>query len=413
MRETSCLAVLLSMLVFLVPAHLCPAEDHPLGFAAVDAQGLNGTTGGEGGPTATASDAATLQYYLDFPDPYIIEVDDTITFAGTFSLSSNKTIVGVGDEAQIVEGIFDLKDVSNIIIRNLAFSGGHWGDVDAISIRNNTHHVWIDHCDFQDYEDGLIDIKRQSSYITVSWNVFSNHNAVSLVGHSDDFDDDIGYLKITYHHNWFNGTTQRHPRVRFGECHVFNNYFTDIGSYGIGSACEADVVVEANYFKNVSNPTIIQVGSSPEGDLVERDNFFENSGTPEVRGDAFDPTASYPYTPDPAEDVPDLVMEGAGVGKLDVEPPPTEFVRGDANADGGFNLADAVFILTYLFRSGEAPACFDAADAVDNGTVDIGDAVYILQYLFASGPGIPAPFSDCGIDTTPDGLSCESHPPCA
>jgi hypothetical protein len=80
-----------------------------------------------------------------------------------------------------------------------------------------------------------------------------------------------------------------------------------------------------------------------------------------------------------------------------------EFKRGDANADGGVNIADAVYILQNLFAQGAAITCPDAGDANDDEGVNIADAVYILQNLFAQGAAIPAPGTEaCGPDTTGD-----------
>jgi pectate lyase len=87
--------------------------------------------------------------------------------------------------------------------------------------------VWIDHNTLSHGYDGAIDIKRASDYVTVSWNHVFNHDKDMLLGHSDDNgSEDIGHLRVTYHHNWFDGTVQRNPRVRFGNpVHVFNNYY--------------------------------------------------------------------------------------------------------------------------------------------------------------------------------------------
>lgn len=84
------------------------------------------------------------------------------------------------------------------------------------------------------------------------------------------------------------------------------------------------------------------------------------------------------------------------------------FRRGDSNNDGGFDIADAVFTISYLFAGGAAPACFDAADANDDGNLDISDPVYLTQYFFVNGPTPPAPFAMTGEDPTDDFLGCVS-----
>jgi pectate lyase len=70
-----------------------------------------------------------------------------------------------------------------------------------------SHHVWIDHNDLAQGFDGLIDIKRGSSYITVSWDHTRHHTKNMLLGHDDgNSPPDVGRLKVTYHHNWLDNT---------------------------------------------------------------------------------------------------------------------------------------------------------------------------------------------------------------
>jgi hypothetical protein len=88
------------------------------------------------------------------------------------------------------------------------------------------------------------------------------------------------------------------------------------------------------------------------------------------------------------------------------------FIRGDANSDGNFNVADPIYTLLYTFAGAEAPACLDAADSNDDGGIDVADAIYVLQYLFAEGSMIPSPYPGCGIDRTIDSLDCSSYEPC-
>ncbi len=88
------------------------------------------------------------------------------------------------------------------------------------------------------------------------------------------------------------------------------------------------------------------------------------------------------------------------------------FIRGDPNADGSHNLADAVAVLNYLFVDASELSCLKSADANDDGAVNIADAVRILGYLFANEEQFPAPFTSCGPDPTSDALSCTSFSPC-
>lgn len=84
------------------------------------------------------------------------------------------------------------------------------------------------------------------------------------------------------------------------------------------------------------------------------------------------------------------------------------FIRGDANSDGKVDISDTAFINKYLFSSGTAPKCLDAADVDDNGKIEITDGVYLNNYLFlGSGKAPPAPYPTAGVDTTIDGLNCD------
>ena len=100
-----------------------------------------------------------------------------------------------------------------------------------------------------------------------------------LLGHSDDnASQDIGHLRVSYHHNWFDGTNQRNPRVRFGNpVHVYNNYYRANAGYGVASTENAGVLVEGNYFENVDDPYHLGEADSGPGSLVARNNHFVNS----------------------------------------------------------------------------------------------------------------------------------------
>jgi hypothetical protein len=64
----------------------------------------------------------------------------------------------------------------------------------------------------------------------------------------------------------------------------------------------------------------------------------------------------------------------------------TPYRPGDANADKEVTIADAVYIVNYLFKSGPAPNPLDAGDANCDEEVGISDVVYLINYLFRSGP---------------------------
>jgi pectate lyase len=229
---------------------------------------------------------------------------------------ADKSILGVGANAEITGGGLQMGSTTrpgnNVIIRNLRFTGA---SDDSVSVTNAAHHVWIDHCDFSAGYDGLLDVKRESDYVTISWNHFHDHSKTCLLGHSDTYTEDIGKLRVTYHHNFFDGTEQRHPRVRFAEpVHVYNNYYRNNALYGVASTEDAGVLVEGNYFENVPFPIYSGYDESAAGRVVERDNVYVDSGTPETLGTVVEPSTYYSYTLDDPATLPDTVPAGVGVG---------------------------------------------------------------------------------------------------
>src|SRR5262249_12000335 len=153
-------------------------------------------------------------------------------------VASDKTIEGVGKTGLLTGGGLRVKEAHNVIFRNLSVAKAV--GTDAIQLQTATN-VWIDHCDLssdldhdKDYYDGLVDITHASEYITVSWTRFHDHFHASLVGHSNAADavaEDTGHLKVTYHHNLFDNTQSELPRVRFGQVHIFNNHYRNVGIF--------------------------------------------------------------------------------------------------------------------------------------------------------------------------------------
>ena len=146
----------------------------------------------------------------------VFDIDGAVYLKSNIQVPSNTTIDGRGRTVRIQGSGLNLSGVSNVLLVNLIFERGNGGDDnDAITIRNGTHNVWVHHCSFSDYGDGLIDIKEAATDITVSWSYFTNHDKVMLISASTkDTQDDV--IRVTLHHNWFKDTKQRHPRLRFG-----------------------------------------------------------------------------------------------------------------------------------------------------------------------------------------------------
>ncbi|WP_327587149.1 pectate lyase [Nonomuraea sp. NBC_00507] len=305
---TAVLALVVSVLVSAEPA--LAAESSPVGFASMN----GGTTGGAGGSTVTVSTASALASALSSGSTQTIRISGMISISGMYRVASNKSILGVGSGSGLNGGGLTMNGVSNIIIRNLTIQNS---SDDAINVQDGSHHIWIDHNNFTRASDGLVDIRLASDFVTVSWNRFYGHDKTALLGSSDSNTGDIGHLRVTYVHNWFDGTNQRHPRVRFGNpVHVLNNYYSNIGSYGVASTTNAGVYVERNYFENVSRPTSLQEGSSPQGNIKLLNNYLVNSGTPQSRNASSVATIPYSYTPECNCSVKSTVTAGAGVGKI-------------------------------------------------------------------------------------------------
>lgn len=316
-----------------------PAQ--PVGFATLN----GGTTGGEGGEVIVVADFASLADAVSGSEPRVVQVSGTISGDGTrmINVGSNKTIVGLGGDA-VVRGFgFDINGwtqevvdrrggaceseyvdefdhVENVIVRNLSFVDS---SDDSISVRCYSRNVWIDHNTFFESKDGSVDIKRGADWVTVSWNHFVGTDKTMILGHNDDNgDQDAGRLHVTYHHNWFENTVQRHPRVRYGHAHLFNNYAERPGSYFVGAGVQSHILVEANYV--LSDKDEIKIIKDYGGDDA---TFAENNivemipGADEYvlevsNGRCFNTVSHYPYSLDAAAELPTSVPAGAGAGNL-------------------------------------------------------------------------------------------------
>ena len=187
-----------------------------VGFANYRDLGLYGTTGGGQGEVVRVSTREQLEQYAKGSSPCVIIIENDITGKGNIgegaagvkdyiSLGSNKTIIGGGNGVTLNKLGFDANGQQNIIIRNLKITNCN---PDALAFRN-THHVWVDHCDLSSCADGLLDFTIGSSYLSVSWTKFSNHDKVSICNSGTNHFEDHGKERATYHHCWFDNTTHR------------------------------------------------------------------------------------------------------------------------------------------------------------------------------------------------------------
>jgi pectate lyase/pectin methylesterase-like acyl-CoA thioesterase len=372
LQHLSCIAALLACSL---PAL---ALDAALQTAPADGWGA-GTVGGS---AATPEHIYTVHNRAELLNalanagnlPKIIKVAGTIDmtegtpFASTADqkvrarvrLTSNTTLIGEGPGAGFVNAWIDITGVSQVIVRNLHIVApcdvgpvwdptdgalGNWNSAyDAIGIVTATQ-VWIDRNTITDApvtddtlpvengktkqcHDGAIDITKGADLITVSYNVLTQHDKTMLIGGSDSLTSDAGKLRVTIANNVFNGVSQRVPRVRFGQVHVFNNYFVGSKtanpyphSYSIGVGKASNLLSHANVFAidgaTGCNSVVVYASSDHTG--VFQDSGSMVNGAPlgtcaVLPGTAFTP--GYAFKPRPATLVKANALAQAGAGKL-------------------------------------------------------------------------------------------------
>ena len=277
----------------------------------------------------------------------------------------NITIEGVGDDATTTGFGFLIRNAASIELRN--FANMLCMD-DAVSIDTDNSNIWVHNLDLfygntggdadQAKGDGTIDMKGDSKFITVSYNHLWDSGKASLCGMKSE----TGPNWITYHHNWFDHSDSRHPRIRTMSVHAYNNYYDGNAKYGVGAAYKSNAFVEANYFRNCKYPMLISlqgsdVATNPKGtfsgedggmiksfgnkiigairyttyqqnktefdayEATTRDDQVPATVAAKVGGrtyDNFDTDASlfYTYTPDAAEEVPGIVTGWMGAGRM-------------------------------------------------------------------------------------------------
>lgn len=278
----------------------------------------------------------------------------------------NMTFEGVGDDATVYGFGFLLREAVSVEFRNFAIM--RCLD-DAMSLDTKNSHVWIHNMDLfygkkggaadQAKGDGTVDIKGDSKYVTVAYNRFWDNGKASMCGMKSE----TGENWITYHHNWFDHSDSRMARVRTMSVHMYNNYYQHNDVYGIGATKGSSVFMESNYFDGVKRPIMSSkqgtdamgdgTFSGEDGGLIKAygnvfankpDNFsyitYANNNTSfdayEVSAPSeqvpssvktlvggtsynnFDTNSSlmYAYAADKAEDVPAIVEEFYGAGRL-------------------------------------------------------------------------------------------------
>lgn len=179
----------------------------------------------------------------------------------------NMTFEGIGNDAAVSGFGFLVRYAGNVEFRNFAILNCM---DDGISLDTTNENIWVHNMDFfygqvgtdsdQAKGDGTVDVKGDSQYITISYNHFWDSGKSSLCGMKSE----TGNNYITYHHNWFDHSDSRHPRVRSMAVHIYNNYFDGNAKYGSASAIGAQLFVEQNFFRSCKYPVLIG-GQGHEG----------------------------------------------------------------------------------------------------------------------------------------------------
>jgi pectate lyase len=275
-------------------------------------------------------------------------------------VGSNVTLVGVGDDARIVGAALTVRGSENVVIRNIRFSdaydcfpawdpgdsGGTWNsEYDNVWLAESRR-IWVDHNTFDDGDhppaalpehfgvkfevhDGLLDITNSTDLVTVSWNRFVDHDKVMLIGSSDSREADRGTLRVTVHHNLFERTGQRTPRVRYGQVHVVDNHYVQPEpagyTYHWGVGRESAILAENNYFDladAIDPADVIAVfggtaisasGTLVNGRPVDIVGAYNAAHDPDLAPVSWQPP--YRLHVHPAHAVPGLVGAEAGAGR--------------------------------------------------------------------------------------------------
>ncbi|MDE5615129.1 MAG: InlB B-repeat-containing protein, partial [Treponemataceae bacterium] len=212
--------------------------------------------------------------------------------------ASEVTIEGVGHDATLYGAGVAAFQSDYIEIANLGLM--KWGggkDGDGIALKGggkdkSKGYIWVHNNDIfygdagsdgdQVKGDGSMDLKDDTKYVTIAYNHFWDSGKMSLCGMKSE----NGPNYITYHHNWFDHSDSRHPRIRTMTVHVYNNYFDGNAKYGVGVTTGASCFVEGNFFRNAHNPMM----SSKQGTDAQGSGTFsgEKGGVIKSWNNAFE-----------------------------------------------------------------------------------------------------------------------------
>ena len=221
--------------------------------------------------------------YKDGPTWILFEKDGTYNLEAPLRLGSDKTFDGRGREVRITGMGILTQESSNLVFENLIFTAPSITALDttsrrALSIHNGTHHVWVDHCVFEEYPLVELDVKRGSHNVTISWSRFENAQTGVLFGLAADIIMDTAQ-SLTIHHNYFAGLSQDGILAHGGKLHAYNNFFDSVEKSGVVCSDSAHCLIEKNVFNNELPVTLYRwynEDGSPVDSTVGFVNMVEN-----------------------------------------------------------------------------------------------------------------------------------------
>ena len=253
--------------------------------------------------------------YKDGPTWILFEKDGTYNLEAPLRLGSDKTFDGRGREVRITGMGILTQESSNLIFENLIFTAPSITALDttsrrALSIHNGTHHVWVDHCTFEEYPLVELDVKRGSHNITISWSRFENAQTGVLFGLAGNIIMDSAQ-NLTMHHNYFAGLSDDGVLGHNGVLHAYNNFFDSVEKSGVVCSDSAKCLVERNVFNNEMPVTLYRwyyEDGTPVDSTVgfvkmveNRFALLEPADSAVANGDALGYKPDYKYSADVAD----------------------------------------------------------------------------------------------------------------
>lgn len=221
--------------------------------------------------------------YRDSPTWILFEKSGTYNLESPLRLGSDKTFDGRGRDVRITGMGILTQESSNLIFENLTFTAPAITVQDtssrrALSLHNGTHHVWVDHCVFEEYPLVELDVKRGSHNVTISWSRFENAQTGVLFGLAADIIMDTAQ-SLTMHHNYFAGLSRDGILAHGGKLHAYNNFFDSVEKSGVVCSDAARCLIEKNVFNNELPVTLYRwynEDGSPVDSTVGFVNMVEN-----------------------------------------------------------------------------------------------------------------------------------------